>query len=217
MAYAEVAHRDRTTGLVGYEGFISLLCGRLEKEPGETFSLGLVDLDWFGRVNKKYGREVGDGLLVELAQFLTKAFDGEGEVLRYGGDAFIVVLGGVEKEEAFLRLEKFRESFACSHEVRVKGRPVELAVTISVGVASYPDDGSTEQELLRKVNGALYRAKVRGRDKVCLSKEERMLTKTSHYTQGQLEGLSRLAKREGMGEAAFLREALDDLLRKHNS
>jgi hypothetical protein len=70
---------------------------------------------------------------------------------------------------------------------------------------------------MRKASEALYRAKVGGRNKVCLAREERMVTKTSHYAQGQLYGLSRLAKRKGVGEAVLLREALDDLLRKYNS
>jgi len=51
---------------------------------------------------------------------------------------------------------------------------------------------------------------------VCLAREEKMVTKTSHYQQGQLLGLRRLAEREGIGEAVLLREALNDLLRKYN-
>lgn len=216
MATVKKNHVDPMTGLKGFDAFQLRLRSQLEG-AGNIFSLGLVDLDWFGKVNREYGRDVGDGLIVELGKALSTAFKGRGEVLRYGGDAFMVMLDGVEKEEAFLMLEKFREDFDCSHEVEASGRKAALDVTVSMGVASYPDDGVGEQELLRKVSGALYRAKVRGRNKVSLSKEERMLTKTSHYTQGQLEGLSRLAKREALGEAALLREALDDLLRKHNS
>ena len=74
-------------------------------------------------------------------------------------------------------------------------------------------------EYLRERFGkrAVYGGKVGGGAKVCLAREEEMVTKTSHYTQGQLHGLSRLAKREGIGEAVLLREALDDLLRKYNA
>ena len=66
------------------------------------------------------------------------------------------------------------------------------------------------------MSDALHRAKTTGRNKVSLAREERMITKTSHYTQGQLERLSELATREGVGEAVLLREALDDLLRKYS-
>ena len=84
-------------------------------------------------------------------------------------------------------------------------------------MASFPDDGDDPAILIRKCSEALYRAKVRGRNQVALAREEKMVTKTTHYTQGQLEGLSRLAKREELNEATLLREALDDLLRKYNS
>jgi predicted signal transduction protein with EAL and GGDEF domain len=71
-------------------------------------------------------------------------------------------------------------------------------------------------ELLRKADQALYRSKQMGRNQVRLAYEERMLPKTSHYTQTPLERLSRLAEREGVGEVVLLREALDNLLMKYN-
>jgi hypothetical protein len=80
-----------------------------------------------------------------------------------------------------------------------------------------PDDGDAPQGLQRKLLAAIYRAKVAGGGKACLAREEKMVTKTSHYDQGQLEGLARLAKRQGQGEAVLLREALDDLLMKYNA
>ena len=62
----------------------------------------------------------------------------------------------------------------------------------------------------------MYRAKNTGRNKACLAREEKMVTKTSHYTQEQLELLSKLVKAEGVGEAVILREALDDMLKKYD-
>ena len=62
----------------------------------------------------------------------------------------------------------------------------------------------------------MYRAKSTGRNKVCLAREEKMMTKTSHYPQEQLERLSKTAKAEGVGEAVILREALDDVLKKYD-
>jgi len=122
----------------------------------------------------------------------------------------------VEKEEAFLLLEQARAAFGPEHVFEANGREVKLPVTFSVGIASFPDDGANATELVRKAGDAVYRAKETGRNKVCLAREERMVTKTSHYTQGQLDRLSKLAGREGLGEAILLREALDDLLRKYS-
>ncbi len=97
------------------------------------------------------------------------------------------------------------------------GGQVELTPSVSAGLAACPDDDTEGKALLVKACEALYRAKVSGRNKVCLAREERMVTKTSHYTQGQLLGLRRLSEREGFGEAVLLREALNDLLRKYNA
>ena len=91
-----------------------------------------------------------------------------------------------------------------------------MPTTISIGIASYPKDGNRGQEILRKAQDAVYRAKAGKRNKVCRAREERMVTKTSHYTQGQLQRLSQLAKSQDVGEAILLREALDDLLRKYS-
>lgn len=87
---------------------------------------------------------------------------------------------------------------------------------LSIGVASCPEDGSRGDDVVRRAEEALHRAKTGGRNKVCLSRQEKMVTKTSHYTQRQLERLAQLAKQEGVGEAALLREALDDLLRRYD-
>lgn len=159
----------------------------------------------------------GDAVLRALAGHLVGSCGGRFPAYRYGGDAFAVLMAGVDKEDAFLLMEETRRAFTGEHEFDVGEERVKLSVSITIGVAAYPDDATTPQELMRKANEAVYRAKVGGRAKVCLAREEKMITKTSHYAQGQLYGLSRLAKREGIGEAVLLREALDDLLRKYNA
>jgi diguanylate cyclase (GGDEF)-like protein len=210
---------DALTGLAQYDGFIEQLemdMAQAEKDGGSV-SMALIDIDWFAKLNKEYGSAAGDGVLKALSAFLQEMFSGRGQVYRYGGDAFAVLLADVEKEEAFLLLEEARRSFVGDHEVEAGDTRATVPISITVGVAAVPDDANTPQELTRKANEAVYRAKVGGRAKVCLAREEKMVTKTSHYTQGQLHGLSRLAKREGIGEAVLLREALDDLLRKYNA
>jgi diguanylate cyclase (GGDEF)-like protein len=193
-----------------YDRFVEHLSAALGAAEGQPVSLILVDVDWFGRLNAERGREAGDASIRELNEYLASRAPSPAEVYRYGGDAFMVLLRGTEKEQAFLIAEALRAGFESLHAGESK-------LTISCGVAAYPDDGDAVPALIRKGSEALYRAKVTGRNRVALAREEKMVTKTVHYTQGQLEGLSRLAKREGLNEATLLREALDDLLRKHNS
>ncbi|GMV99018.1 MAG: hypothetical protein AMXMBFR84_01570 [Candidatus Hydrogenedentota bacterium] len=182
-----------------------------------SVSLAIVDLDWFSKLNATHGVPVGDAMLVGFAEEVREAFKGCGEVSRFGGDALSVVFEGVDKEDAFLKVEQMRSTFDRKHVVAESGKTVELPLTVSAGVSAYPDDGSQTLDVVRKANEALYRAKVSGRNKVCLAREEKMVTKTVHYTQGQLHGLSRLAKRTGVSEAVLLREAVDDVLRKYNA
>jgi len=79
----------------------------------------------------------------------------------------------------------------------------------------YPIDGHSSVDLLRCAHQAIYRAKTTGRNTGQLAHEDKMVPKTGHYTQTQLERLSKLAEREGVGEATLLREALDYLLIKY--
>ena len=201
------------TQLGDHAGFLDALTTTLEAvgEKGPPVVLALIDLDWFGKYNAEAGEQAGDRVLARLSELLGEHFASQGQVFRYGGDAFALVLQDVEKETVFLQLEALRKTFA--GEAKEAG----AGLSISVGLAAYPEDGARENELIRRMNEALYRAKVSGRDRICLARAEKMVTKTSHYGQGQLEGLSRLAKREGVNEAALLREALDDLLRKYNN
>jgi diguanylate cyclase (GGDEF)-like protein len=191
--------------------------GKVAEIDGSV-SIALVDLDGFEQLNQKYGRSAGDEVLQLVSQELV-GMDIQGkQVLRHnfiGGDEFIVILSGVEKEEAFLALENKRKAFAGEHEIKADGKIIKIPLTFSAAVATYPEDGIRPQDVLRKASDALYRAKSTGRNKVCLAREERMVTKTSHYTQAQLARLSQLAKREEVGEAVLLREALDDLLRRY--
>lgn len=176
-------------------------------EGAEALSLAIIDFDFFEQANEKKGAAWGDAQIAAAGALLAEAFDGAARLFRYGGDAFAVAWPGQEKERAFLELERVREAFpaACG------------GITVSVGVAACPDDAAKVEDLVHKAHEALYRAKVTGRNKVCLAREEKMVTKTSHYMQGQLMGLRRLAERKGIGEANLLREALNDLLRKYNA
>ncbi|MBL7646822.1 MAG: GGDEF domain-containing protein [Candidatus Hydrogenedentes bacterium] len=210
------AARDALTGLPGrsvFEADFAARIGRKSKQPA-VISLAVVDIDLFGAINEVHGRETGDGVLCDLVAALTACLAGEEALYRFGGDALAVMLPGVEKEQAFLRMEAFRSGYA-GERTLASGQVVP--VSISMGLAAYSDDGVKAQDVVHKANEALYRAKVGGRDRICLAREEKMVTKTSHYMQGQLLGLRRLAEREKIGEALLLREALNDLLRKYNA
>ena len=186
-----------------------LLSGDAEA-GGETIVIALFDLDEFLHINGDFGVETGDRIIIEAGQYIRKSLPAEASVYRMGGDEFgAIYKGELEREDVFLLLNEVRTNY----DVRT---PDGVRQTMTIGMATAFADANRCAELIRKADSALYRAKVNGRNRVAMAKEEKMIPKTSHYTQDQLQRLSKLAKREGVGEAILLREALDMLLKKYD-
>ncbi|PKK88943.1 MAG: GGDEF domain-containing protein [Candidatus Wallbacteria bacterium HGW-Wallbacteria-1] len=202
---------DGLTGLRNKQCFLEEVL-KLEKS---RFTLALVDLDNFKPANDKFGHAVGDAIICDLGHHLKDEIGNHGQVFRYGGEEFGIILPDAEKETGLFIMENIRRSFETDHQYEVNGEKVIIPMRFSCGVAASPDDADNAQDLLRFCDEALYRAKMSGRNKCCLSKIEKMIPKTVHYTKIQLERLSKLAEQSGINEAALLREALDDLLKKH--
>jgi diguanylate cyclase (GGDEF)-like protein len=219
MEHLHMPTTDNVTGLADHSAFQQYLQTMFEhaEELQTGFSLTLVDIDHFQEINTRLGYAAGDEILKTIARSLQQNFPEHNSVYRIGGDEFVILLPDVEKEQVLLRFEELRKALDQEHVLMVNGTAVRCPLAISIGIAAYPDDGNMWQDVLRKAKDAIYRAKMTGRNKVCIAREERMVTKTSHYTQGQLERLAALAKKEGVGEAVLLREALDDVLHKYDA
>ncbi|MEM7364420.1 MAG: diguanylate cyclase, partial [Pseudomonadota bacterium] len=188
---ASIRHLD-TDPLTGFRDRHAFDASLLELINGDVpVSVALLDVDLFAAVNKTSGREAGDETLRQLSACLKNnvATDPSVKVYRLGGDEFSIVMPGCEKEQAFLNLERTRAAFDNLEQTQ----DFNPHPTITIGVESYPDDGTTAQEVLRKADDALFRAKNTGRNKVGLAREEKKVPKTSHYTQGQLDRLSALS------------------------
>jgi diguanylate cyclase (GGDEF)-like protein len=208
--------KDELTGLLTRRYFDEQLAAYFEKAAAvqRPFTLAFLDLDKFLRSNEKYGHSAGDELLQSISSLIRSGVPDESIVARYGGDEFAVLFPNLEREQALLHLETLRKKtvemiFDLASHRGISG------ITISAGLATYPVDGITQNELVRKADQALYRAKEFGGNSVKLSYEEHMVPKTTHYTQTQLERLTKLAETEGVGGAVLLREALDNLLLKY--
>ena len=177
---------------------------------GEVVAIALTDCDKFDHINKDFGTDEGDRVLIEAGKYIRASLPEDVKVFRIGGDEFgIIFRGTMEREDIFLLLNDMRKNY------NVK-TPDGVQQTITVGMATAFEDANRCAELIRKADGALYRAKVAGGNKVAMAKEEKMVPKTSHFTQDQLQRLAKLSKREGVGEAILLREGLDLLLKKYD-
>lgn len=172
--------------------------------------IAVYDFDHFMHVNDEFGHDEGDRALIEVGQHFAQGIPNGAQIYRFGGDEFGIIFNcGMEKEEVFLLMESLRSNMHIA-------LPDKSELTVSIGIATAFEDATRVPELIRKAESALFRAKTNGRNKVALAKEEKMVPKTSHFTADQLSALTKLSKREGVGEAMLLREALDMLLKKYD-
>ncbi|MEO8366216.1 MAG: GGDEF domain-containing protein [Pseudoxanthomonas sp.] len=133
---------------------------------GEPLTLLLLDIDHFKQINDSHGHAIGDACLMAIARRLHSAFSGEGDLAaRVGGEEFGVVLDGQDLAAAMQRAERFRANLA-EQPIVVDG--LALRMTASVGVAEFDRSRHAGHDALyHDADSAVYRAKARGRDRVC--------------------------------------------------
>lgn len=212
---SHISTADPLTGLLNRNAFDEEFKIQMQAaaEGNLPVSLAFLDIDNFLQINQTFGHIGGDQVLKSISAILRDQAGEHAITVRYGGDEFALIFPNTEREQAFLTMERIRAQV----EAQERFGEVRTRITITSGIAACPIDGSTESEILRKADQALYRAKKTGRNSIRLAYEEKMAPKTSHFTLTQLERLSSLAKEEGVGEAVLLREALDDLLLKYGT
>jgi two-component system, cell cycle response regulator len=160
------ATRDRLTGLYnrGYaEGRAVEELARSSRY-GRSFTVAMLDVDFFKKFNDTFGHAAGDHVLRTVAQRLALAVRGTDLVGRWGGEEFVVLFPETTSGEAAGRLDRFREALA-DHAAEFAGRNLGR-ITISAGLASWPSDGTEVAELIARADERLYAAKEAGRNRV---------------------------------------------------
>ena len=130
-----------------------------------NFSLLMLDIDFFKDYNDKYGHTAGDIVLKKLSLRLLEELADFGPVVsRFGGEEFCVILLEVDKKKASHIADELRQAVAGE---KIILRRQETNITVSIGVASFPADAISEDELIQKADKAMYEAKQKGRNRVC--------------------------------------------------
>jgi diguanylate cyclase (GGDEF)-like protein len=157
---------DPLTGLFNRRYMEETLERELRRAERKQLSLGIVmiDLDHFKSFNDNFGHEAGDLLLCEFSHYVQNHIRREDVPCRYGGEEFVLIIPESSLEATRRRGEQIRQAVKQLH-VEHRGRALGQ-VTTSVGVAIFPNHGSTAKSLLRVADAALYRAKSEGRDRV---------------------------------------------------
>ena len=161
-----IAVTDSLTELHTRRYMTERFSGRAEAFPGARHEIVflMIDVDHFKAFNDQHGHLMGDQILREVGKRIqesTREIDIAG---RFGGEEFCVVLPDTDRAGARYRAERIRQAVEASS---VKAYDAEVKITLSLGVATYPEDGTRIEELIDKADWALYRAKREGRNRIC--------------------------------------------------
>lgn len=159
--------KDSLTGLYNRRYFSYMVVKHVEKSvlKGFPISICMFDIDHFKNYNDTNGHQKGDILLRELSDLISRLTRKDSVLARYGGEEFIVMLPNIPKEEALRYAERVREEIERYPFLHSDVQPLGH-VSISGGVATFPDDASSIEKVIEIADRALYRAKAEGRNRV---------------------------------------------------
>lgn len=167
---SELAARDGLTGLYNRRKFDTHLTEEIRRSRryNRPLALIMVDIDHFKHYNDTYGHVQGDRLLQELAKVLVHSVRSTDFVARYGGEEFAIILPETNKTCSLLAAEKIRAAVA-THPFLMSGSQPGGSLTLSMGVASYPEDMPDTEVLVERADQALYQAKQTGRNRAVMA------------------------------------------------
>jgi len=174
MELEKLAKTDFLTKLNNRGSFDELVCKALSQanRSEQSVSIAMFDLDLFKQVNDTYGHEAGDKALVEFASILTKTFRDYDIVGRIGGEEFAVCMPNSDIQAAFNACERCRKSLE-SHVIPIEyeGKAHQLSLTVSIGITCDVGPLLSFEEMLRKADQGLYKAKGNGRNKTVIEQD----------------------------------------------
>lgn len=163
----QLATRDPLTGLSNRREFQRMIDEECQRglRFNHPFTLVLLDLDHFKRVNDTHGHQVGDEVLRHVASLLAGQLRSVDRVARFGGEEFAILMVESNRQQATEALERITALLA-EMPCLVPGRNLVLPVTLSAGVAELPIDAATSDSLIAAADAALYAAKKAGRNRI---------------------------------------------------
>ena len=165
---------DELTGLLTSKSFFSELRREAARAVAESrpFCVLMMDLDYFKEVNDTYGHMTGSQTLEEIGGVITRALRAGDVAARFGGEEFAAFLLDADIAQGIVAAERVRAAvethpFTTTKRIDADGESSTHHITISIGVAAFPDDARDPIELVEMADSALYRAKRSGRNRVC--------------------------------------------------
>ncbi len=186
-----LAYHDKLTGLGNRDLFnedMKVILDSVEDDPGWKGAVLFLDLDGFKRVNDTLGHSAGDELLIETARRLRVCLRDRDAAYRFGGDEFVVVLGGIkESGDASLVAERILSTVGNPYILRTKGKNAggKVSVGVSIGIAVLPEYGGTLEEATRNADIAMYCSKEAGKNRYTLYDPIITAKATEHWKMEQ--------------------------------
>jgi diguanylate cyclase (GGDEF)-like protein len=167
------ARNDGLTGLYRRNHFMERLQNEIEMEKRypKGFFIMMLDIDWFKKVNDRFGHLTGDRVLVSVAKILSDTSSFGAFAGRYGGEEFVIFVPVSKENEAIAIAEAVKKSAAAK---RYKNGKETFGISVSIGLSAFPRDGITPEELINAADKALYKAKERGRNRVEVYKDRKV-------------------------------------------
>jgi diguanylate cyclase (GGDEF)-like protein len=168
----ELSISDGLTGLYNQMHFFELLDRETKNSQrhGQSYTLIIFDVDHFKNFNDSNGHLRGSETLKDIAAVMKKKFRSTDLLAKYGGDEFVIILPQTDKVGAYLAAERLRESVEKQPFPGAETQP-QKKITISIGLASYPEHGLSDEEILNHADKALYFAKESGRNRTIIYSE----------------------------------------------
>jgi len=165
----EQAITDPLTGLNNRRFLMIFLQKEFERvrRSATTIAAVMLDIDFFKSINDRFGHAAGDFVLIELSRLLERNIRGSDMVFRHGGEEFMLILPGATLDGARLKAETIRKRVR-SLTLEFQGQPLGM-ITVSLGVALFPDHAADSDTLIRAADAAMYESKDTGRDRVMVS------------------------------------------------
>lgn len=163
---AELAVRDSLTGLYNRREFDRLLNDEIHRfrRHGHLVSLLILDIDHFKKINDRYGHQVGDEALKSVSNLIVNASRTGDVIARYGGEELAIILPETNPEEALILAERTCTVIS-EFPVMISTKEV-IPITVSIGIATVPNDAHTARDLVTAADLAMYEAKHKGRNRV---------------------------------------------------
>lgn len=162
-----MVNRDGLTGVYNHRYFHDVLSEKIKEatDREEFISLLYIDIDNFKYYNDLNGHQKGDEVLKAVAQLLSQSIRPVDIVARYGGEEFVVILLRADKQEGLIIAERIRKTVESTYIIGQENQPTGN-LTVSVGLATYPDNAKDDIELIKSADDALYRAKFFNKNRV---------------------------------------------------